>query len=145
MRCPQRIPIEDGTNLKQCPLRTADATATALNTNENCRRPDLVLARRKKIIFVHGCFWHGHSCSAATLPKSNRDYWELKQNRNAARDRQNVRALRNSGWKVLIIWECEIKNAKRLQRRLKRFLAAQGPLTTSREVSLRCSLIAQRR
>ena len=84
--------------------------------------PDLVLTRRKEIIFVHGCFWHGHSCSAAALPKSNRDYWELKQRRNAARDRQHVRTLHSSGWKVLIIWECEIKDAKKLHRRLKRFL-----------------------
>src|SRR5258708_5280379 len=84
--------------------------------------PDLVLARRKKIIFVHGCFWHGHNCSAATLPKSNREYWELKQTRNVARDRQNIKALRRSGWKVLIIWECGIKNAMRLRHRLQRFL-----------------------
>jgi DNA mismatch endonuclease (patch repair protein) len=50
--------------------------------------PDLVFARRKKVIFVHGCFWHRHGCPAATLPKSNRNYWELKQNRNAARDQK---------------------------------------------------------
>jgi DNA mismatch endonuclease, patch repair protein len=62
--------------------------------------PDLVLARRKKIIFVHGCFWHGHSCSAATLPKSNRDYWELKQNRNAARDRKTSGTYADRGWRV---------------------------------------------
>jgi DNA mismatch endonuclease (patch repair protein) len=84
--------------------------------------PDLVLPRHKKLIFVHGCFWHRHACTAATLPKSNRVYWELKQNRNAARDRKNAQALRRSGWKVLIIWECEIKNAERLQQRLQRFL-----------------------
>jgi len=65
--------------------------------------PDLVLTGHKKVIFVHGCFWHRHGCPAATLPKSNRDYWELKQNRNAARDIRNVRTLRRLGWKVLII------------------------------------------
>jgi DNA mismatch endonuclease (patch repair protein) len=86
--------------------------------------PDIVLARHRKIIFVHGCFWHGHSCSAATLPKSNRGYWELKQHRNADRDRENIRTLRRLGWKVLIIWECEIKSGESLRRRLKRFLAA---------------------
>lgn len=66
--------------------------------------PDLVLARHKKVIFVHGCFWHRHHCTAATLPSSNREYWEFKQNRNAARDRKNIRTLRAAGWKVLIIW-----------------------------------------
>lgn len=84
--------------------------------------PDIVLSGRKQAIFVHGCFWHRHTCSSATLPKGNRDYWESKQNRNAARDKQNVRALRKSGWKVLTIWECELKNVNRLQRRLRRFL-----------------------
>ncbi len=85
-------------------------------------QPDLVVAIRKQAIFVHGCFWHRHACPAATLPKSNRDYWQGKQNRNAARDKRNVRILRGSGWKVLTVWECEIKNMKRLQRRLRRFL-----------------------
>lgn len=84
--------------------------------------PDLVFAGRKKAIFVHGCFWHRHACNSATLPKSNREYWEGKQTRNAARDKQNVSTLRKSGWKVLVIWECEIKNAERLRRRLSRFL-----------------------
>src|SRR5579862_4090108 len=64
-------------------------------------RPDLVLVRRKKIIFVHGCFWHGHRCSAATLPKSNRGYWKLKQDRKAARDQKNIRTLPTLGWKSL--------------------------------------------
>lgn len=85
--------------------------------------PDLVLAARKKAIFVHGCFWHRHQCPSATLPKSNRDYWERKQNRNAARDKESIRALRGLGWKVLIIWECEIKDVKRLQRHVQQFLA----------------------
>src|SRR5689334_24657208 len=82
-------------------------------------RPDLVFAARKKAIFVHGCFWHRHRCPCATLPKSNRAYWERKQDRNAMRDKQHVRELRRAGWKTLIIWECEIKEAKRLQRRLQ--------------------------
>jgi DNA mismatch endonuclease (patch repair protein) len=85
--------------------------------------PDLMLTAHKKAIFVHGCFWHRHECPSATLPKSNRDYWERKQNRNAARDKENIRALRGLGWKVLIIWECEIKDVKRLQRQVQRFLA----------------------
>ncbi len=63
--------------------------------------PDLVLARHRKIVFVHGCFWHGHNCPAAALPKSNRGYWELKQSRNKARDRRHMRTLRRKGGKFL--------------------------------------------
>lgn len=85
-------------------------------------RPDVVFSARKKAIFVHGCFWHRHNCPRATLPKSNCDYWEGKQIRNAERDKQATLALKKSGWKVLVIWECEIKDAKRLHRRLLRFL-----------------------
>ena len=84
--------------------------------------PDVVFSARKKAIFIHGCFWHRHTCSCATLPKSNCDYWERKQARNAARDRKAILALRKSGWRVLVVWECEIKDAKRLHRRLLRFL-----------------------
>jgi DNA mismatch endonuclease (patch repair protein) len=84
--------------------------------------PDVVFPARKKVLFVHGCFWHRHVCASATLPKSNRDYWEEKQSRNAARDKRAIRALRKSGWKVMVIWECEIKDAKTLLRRLSRFL-----------------------
>ncbi|MGI9072365.1 MAG: hypothetical protein ACR2JB_13865 [Bryobacteraceae bacterium] len=68
-----------------------------------------MIATRKRAVFVHGCFWHRNACHSATLPKSNRDYWQNKQNRNAARDKRNVRTLRESGWKVLTVWECEIK------------------------------------
>jgi|SRR5579872_376441 len=85
-------------------------------------KPDLVFPRRKKVIFIHGCFWHRHACPSGTLPKSNRDYWEGKQNRNVARDKRNIRSLRISGWKVLIVWECEVKDEKKLHRRLERFL-----------------------
>ena len=72
-----------------------------LHSKNLAGRPDLVLARYKKVIFVHGCFWHRHHCPAATLPSSNREYWELKQSRNAARDRKNIRTLRRAGWKFL--------------------------------------------
>lgn len=87
--------------------------------------PDLVLKARKKVIFVHGCFWHRHDCECATLPKSNQGYWKRKQDRNADRDVQNARILRKSGWKVLIIWECETKQVSKLQRRLRRFLMTE--------------------
>src|SRR6266404_5904830 len=88
-----------------------------LHSKSVCGCPDLVFARQKKAIFVNGCFWHRHTCSSATLPKSNRLYWDKKQNRNAARDKRTVRTLRASGWTVLTVWECEIKNLKKLQNR----------------------------
>jgi DNA mismatch endonuclease (patch repair protein) len=87
--------------------------------------PDLVLPRLKSIIFVHGCFWHGHTCGAAELPATNRAYWEAKQQRNMARDRRAVRALRGAGWKVLVIWECQTRDLARLLGRLRGFLGVQ--------------------
>jgi DNA mismatch endonuclease (patch repair protein) len=87
--------------------------------------PDVVFSSRKLAIFIHGCFWHGHACPAGVLPKSNRKYWEGKQARNAARDERAAFALRRSGWRVLVIWECEMKDEKRLCRRLSRFLKGE--------------------
>lgn len=84
--------------------------------------PDLVLPRLRKAIFIHGCFWHGHSCPAAALPATRTEYWSHKQSRNSQRDRKNLRALRSSGWSVLVIWECQIKNLERVTKRLLRFL-----------------------
>src|SRR5437667_271774 len=69
--------------------------------------PDIASARRRIAIFVHGCFWHGHHCPAAKLPKSNFAYWRDKRTRNVARDKKNVRRLRSNGWRVLTVWECE--------------------------------------
>ncbi len=86
-------------------------------------RPDLVLNRLRAVIFVHGCFWHRHSCGAAELPVTNREYWAGKQQRNSDRDRRSIRALRRAGWRVLIVWECQTRNAARLEHRLRRFLA----------------------
>lgn len=88
-------------------------------------KPDLVVAGQHKVIFVHGCFWHGHSCGAGKLPKSNRSYWKHKQMRNILRDSKNARALRLLGWKRKVLWECEIRNQKSLHARLARFLAVQ--------------------
>jgi DNA mismatch endonuclease, patch repair protein len=74
-------------------------------------RPDIVLPRHRAIIFVHGCFWHQHhGCPKATLPESNRERWDSKLNRNVERDKANEDALRNAGWNVAVIWECELKN-----------------------------------
>ena len=85
--------------------------------------PDLVFPSRRKLIFVHGCFWHQHKrCGAARIPKSNRDYWEAKLNRNVARDRAHQSQLRRLGWQVLVIWECDIRTGKNLTGEIERFL-----------------------
>jgi len=82
-------------------------------------KPDIVLAKYKTIIFVHGCFWHQHSrCKEADLPASRRDYWVSKFEKNIKRDRINSRRLRLLGWKVVLVWECETKNSIKLAERL---------------------------
>jgi DNA mismatch endonuclease (patch repair protein) len=87
--------------------------------------PDLVFRPRRKVIFVHGCFWHRHnSCALARLPKSRMDFWVPKLEGNKARDRQNNRALAKEGWKVLTIWECQLKNTGGLEATIKKFLDA---------------------
>jgi len=86
-------------------------------------KPDLVFASRLKVIFVHGCFWHGHDCRrGARTPKTNRDYWQAKIARNAARDGASRAALAKAGWDVLTIWECEAREPDVLQNTISRFL-----------------------
>lgn len=87
--------------------------------------PDLVFRRLRKVIFVHGCFWHRHSaigCKLARLPKTRAAFWRDKLEGNRKRDAANVRKLRKDGWKVLQIWECQLTNANKLQRRIDFFL-----------------------
>jgi DNA mismatch endonuclease, patch repair protein len=88
-------------------------------------KPDLVILGQRKAILVHGCFWHGHHCERGELPKSNRSYWESKQFKNAVRDKTNARSLRSRGWTLMVIWECQIRESKRLEARLSRFLSQQ--------------------
>lgn len=86
-------------------------------------KPDLVFPSRKKIIFVHGCFWHGHDCSRGNrTAKSNTEYWVEKILRNTERDVQHRSKLKALGWNVLVVWECEIKDAEALSSRLTSFL-----------------------
>jgi DNA mismatch endonuclease (patch repair protein) len=88
--------------------------------------PDLVFPCRKKVIFVHGCFWHGHSCrSGRNRPGSNQDYWIPKLDRNKARDARNRALLRNMGWKVLTLWECRLRDEEYLRRQLTKFLEGE--------------------
>jgi len=87
-------------------------------------KPDLVFPKRKAVIFVHGCFWHMHPdphCKDAVLPKSRTDYWLPKLERNTLRDHDNTAKLQAMGWRVLTIWECDIKNQERLSQLLKDF------------------------
>lgn len=87
--------------------------------------PDLVFVGRRKVIFVHGCFWHQHpGCAAARIPKTRHQFWLAKLRSNSQRDSRNVRALRKSGWGVMTIWECKLKNLARLESRIGRFLEA---------------------
>ena len=86
-------------------------------------KPDLVFPARKKIIFVNGCFWHGHRCKrGARLPGTNLDYWRRKISRNSQRDCEISRALRKLGWDVLTVWECETRSDERLTISLRNFL-----------------------
>ena len=89
-------------------------------------KPDLVFGPSRRIIFVHGCFWHMHpkaSCVDARMPKSNTSYWLPKLQRNVARDKQNMRQLSKLGWKILVIWDCETKDLPALQVKVSRFLS----------------------
>ncbi len=80
-----------------------------LNVKDLPGKPDLVFPRHKTILFVHGCFWHGHDCKRGRrVPKSNADYWREKIRKNRMRDRKNKKALEALGWRVITVWECEI-------------------------------------
>lgn len=82
-------------------------------------KPDLVLPRHKLAVFIHGCFWHGHACPrGAREPMTNRDYWIAKIARNKARDARVKRELRAAGWRVLVIWECALRDERELGRRV---------------------------
>jgi DNA mismatch endonuclease, patch repair protein len=86
-------------------------------------KPDLVFVKRRKVVFVHGCFWHGHDCArGARLPKQNAEYWLQKITRNKERDAAHLAALKELGWRSLIIWECELKEPKKVAHRLSQFL-----------------------
>ncbi len=88
-------------------------------------KPDLVFPGRRKIVFVHGCFWHGHEdpkCLDGRMPKSNLDYWQTKLGRNKERDAANRASLIELGWQVLVVWECELKDTAAVQARLREFL-----------------------
>lgn len=87
-------------------------------------KPDLVFPSRRKVVFVHGCFWHGHNCRRGFRPANNAQFWAAKIDGNRARDRRHARAIRAQGWQMFIVWECAIRSQQMaaLARRLVRFL-----------------------
>lgn len=94
-----------------------------LHCRDLAGKPDLVFRSRRAVIFVHGCFWHRHEgCSLARLPKSRVDFWTAKLEGNRERDARKVAELENAGWRVFVVWECELKNLETLAQRLRRFL-----------------------
>ena len=85
--------------------------------------PDIAFPGRKKVIFVHGCFWHRHEgCSRATIPTTRREFWLEKFRANVERDRRKIVELSGQGWSSLVVWECEIRDQERLATRLERYL-----------------------
>ena len=90
--------------------------------------PDIVLPKFRTVVFVHGCFWHRHAgCRFAYVPKSRVAFWKDKFAANISRDRKNEAALEAEGWRVLVVWECELRNPSELQDRLRKAMKEQLP------------------
>jgi len=88
--------------------------------------PDIVLHKLKKVIFIHGCFWHGHkNCPRSKRPTSNIPFWTNKLDNNLQRDKKKLRELKSLGWKYLIIWQCQIKNNEHLKIKIRRFFSVR--------------------
>lgn len=94
-------------------------------------KPDVVLVRHRKIIDVHGCFFHVHKCKyGSVVPATNAKFWRTKRQSNVERDRRNLRALKREGWQVMIVWECQTKDLNKLERAIRRFLESRTRLTS---------------
>ena len=94
-----------------------------LHRNDLPGKPDITLPNYKKIIFVHGCFWHGHiDCPRAKRPTTNKKFWDEKLNKNIERDKINVNNLKALGWDVLIVWTCEVKDTEKFKNKLLSFI-----------------------
>ncbi len=94
-----------------------------LNVRKLPGSPDIVLSTHKKVVFVHGCFWHGHKgCKRAKRPTTNVAFWNKKIDKNIARDKKTQRELKKLGWKSLVIWQCQIAKQEVLEKRISRFL-----------------------
>ena len=100
-------------------LREIGFSGYRLHRRDLPGKPDVVFVGRKKVIMIHGCFWHGHECPRGNrIPRSNQDYWRRKIERNRERDATHIEALSAMGWKVFVVWECEIRGQKLAQRLL---------------------------
>lgn len=98
-------------------------------------RPDLVFPGRRKVIFVHGCFWHRHpGCYRTTTPKTRATYWQQKFRDNIERDRKAIAALEKAGWSVLVIWECETEDGTSLAMRLIGFLGGRADANCGKDI-----------
>lgn len=93
-----------------------------LNRRDLPGAPDIVLPRHKKVVFVHGCFWHGHACPRGKRPETNADFWNAKLDANLRRDRESQERLQEQGWLVLVVWECELKSPDSLREKLLAFM-----------------------
>jgi len=88
-------------------------------------KPDIVFPKYRKLIFVHGCFWHQHpGCPSASRPSTNTEYWNRKFDRNMQRDQEHLVELQMLGWDALIVWECELRDLAKLSARLRTFLSS---------------------
>lgn len=97
-------------------------------------KPDIVLPKYRAVIFVHGCFWHRHGCRSTTTPESRRDFWQAKFKGNVQRDKDSQTKLVNQGWRVLVLWECEIKNwGPDLEHKIRTFIL-HGATDVDREL-----------
>ncbi|SDB53111.1 T/G mismatch-specific endonuclease [Desulfonatronum thiosulfatophilum] len=86
-------------------------------------KPDITLPKYKKVVFVHGCFWHSHQkCPRAKRPTTNTEFWRVKLGKNIRRDQENSERLKQKGWDVLVVWSCEIKDLDALKAKLRQFL-----------------------
>ena len=94
-----------------------------INVKSLSGTPDIVLSKYKTVIFVHGCFWHGHTCRAGLLPSSNLDYWVTKIEKNIERDNRKINELEKLGWNVVVIWQCEIKALKNREIRFSKLIS----------------------
>lgn len=86
--------------------------------------PDLVFSKRRAVVFVHGCFWHRHGCKKTYFPKSRRKFWETKFAKNVERDKRDQKLLVEAGWRVLVVWECEVESDETTVDRIVAFLGA---------------------
>ena len=92
-------------------------------------KPDLVFPRLRKVILIHGCYWHIHDCRyGRVVPKTNAEFWQTKRQSNVVRDQKNLADLAEAGWEVLVLWECEIRHPNDLVERIRTFLETTGGL-----------------